>query len=439
MKTMQGPSPHAARWRAGFPILVGFGAVAILLGGLGYWAVKTQLAGAVIASGMVQVESNRQVVQHPEGGVVGEILARNGDWVDAGDTLLTFDDTLFLSELAIIEGQLTELMARKARLQAERDQLPEMTPPAALLVAAAENPETSEQLKGQVRLFRARRSTLKREREKLAEQVAQFTAEIKGVDAQLLSLQEELTLVSEELGDRESLFERGLIPVSQVSELRRDHARLRGAIGELTARVAQIRGSIAGVEIEILQLATRRGEVAITDLRDLEAREIELSQRRFALIERLSRLNVRTPVSGVVFDSQVFALQSVVRPGEPIMYVIPQDQPLVIAARVDPIDVDQVFMGQEAVLKFSGLDQRTTPEIAGLVTALSADAITDQATGQTYFGVELTPQENELTKLGDQALLPGMPVEVFIRTTDRTPLSYLTSPLMDYFDRAMRG
>ncbi|MEO1178662.1 MAG: HlyD family type I secretion periplasmic adaptor subunit [Pseudomonadota bacterium] len=436
---MQAATPQPNPWRARLPILVGFVAIAVLVGGLGYWAVRTQLAGAVIASGMVQVESNRQVIQHPDGGVVGEILARNGDWVDAGDTLLTFDDTLFRSELAIIDGQLSELMARKARLQAERDQLSEMSPPTSLLTAAANSPEVSEQVDGQFRLFRARRSTLAREAEKLEEQAAQFSAEIDGLEAQLESLQEELTLVSEELADRESLFERGLIPVSQVSELRRDRARLTGEIGELTARVAQVRGSIAGVEIEIIQLSTRRSEEAITDLRDLEAREIELSERKFALIEQLSRLNVRSPVSGVVFDSQVFALQSVVRPGEPIMYVIPQDQPLVIAARVDPIDVDQVFMGQEAVLKFSGLDQRTTPEISGLVTALSADAITDQATGQNYFDVELIPREDELTNLGDQVLLPGMPVEVFIRTTDRTPLSYLTSPLMDYFDRSMRG
>lgn len=434
---MQQPQPKP--WRAQFPILVGLLAIVVLVGGLGYWAVRTQLAGAVIASGMVQVESNRQVIQHPDGGVVGEILARNGDRVTAGQTLLTFDDTLFRSELTIIDGQLSELMARKARLQAERDQQPEMVPPPELLAAADSNPEVSEQLGGQFRLFNARRSTLASEAEKLSEQVAQFTAEIEGLDAQLMSLQEELTLVTEELTDRESLFERGLIPVSQVSELRRDRARLTGEIGELTARVAQVRGSIAGVEIEIIQLTTRRSEEAITDLRDLEAREIELSERKFALIEQLSRLNVRAPVGGVVFDSQVFALQSVVLPGEPIMYVIPQDQPLVIAARVEPIDVDQVFMGQKAVLKFSGLDQRTTPEIFGRVTALSADTITDRATGQNYFDVELTPSDGELAGLGDQVLLPGMPVEVFFRTTDQTPLSFLTSPLMDYFDRALKG
>ncbi|MEM9435133.1 MAG: HlyD family type I secretion periplasmic adaptor subunit [Pseudomonadota bacterium] len=439
MLSMKAAEPGPKAWRARLPILVGLAAVAVLVGGLGYWAVRTQLAGAVIAAGMVQVESNRQVIQHPDGGVVGQILARNGDLVAAGETLLVFDDTLFRSELAIIEGQLTELLARKARLQAERDQQQEMAPPEELILAAEVSEEVSEQLQGQIRLFEARRSTLAREAEKLAEQVAQFSAEIEGLDAQLASLEEELTLVSEELADRESLFERGLVPVSQVSGLRRDRARLTGEIGALTARVAQVRGSIAGVEIEIIQLSTRRSEEAITDLRDLEAREIELSERKFALIEQLSRLNVRSPVNGVVFDSQVFALQSVVRPGEPIMYVIPQDQPLVISARVDPIDVDQVFMGQQAMLRFSGLDQRTTPEISGLVTALSADAITDQATGLNYFGVELVPQEEELVHLGDQVLVPGMPVEVFIRTTDRTPLSYLTSPLMDYFNRAMRG
>jgi len=433
------PNGSPQKWHAGFPIVVGALALAVLLGGLGYWAVTTQLAGAVIASGQVEVESNRQVVQHPEGGVVGDILARNGDRVQAGDILIAFDDTLLRSELAIVNGQLTELLARKSRLQAERDQIDEMKPPAELLAAAAEDSDVQEQLDGQVRLFAARRSTLARESDKLTEQVAQFVAEIEGVQAQLSSLEEEHALVAAELEDRESLFERGIIPVSQVSDLRRDRARLTGEIGELTARVARVRGSIAGVEIEILQLSTRRSEEAITDLRDIEAREIELSERKFALIERLARLNIRAPVSGVVFDSQVFAVKSVVQPGQPILYVIPQDQPLLIAARVDPIDVDQVFMGQEAVLKFSGLDQKTTSEISGVVSALSADAIRDQSTGQNYFDVELSPIEGELAKLGDQPVVPGMPVEVFIRTTDRTPLSYLASPLMDYFNRALRG
>nr|MCU0855347.1 HlyD family efflux transporter periplasmic adaptor subunit [Paracoccaceae bacterium] len=167
-------------------------------------------------------------------------------------------------------------------------------------------------------------------------------------------------------------------------------------------------------------------------------REIELTERRLGLQERLSRLEVRAPVSGVVYGQQVFAVQSVVQAGAPIMYIIPQDRPLLVEARVPSVHVDEIQLGQEAVLRFTALDMRRTPEMTGIVTGISADVIVDERTGANFYEVQLIPREEDLPKLDGQVLLPGMPVEAFIRTEDRTPISYLTKPLTDYFNRAFR-
>lgn len=426
------------QWSAKGPLLIGSIALLVLVGVIGVWSVQARIAGAVIASGMVQVENNRQVLQHPQGGVVGELMVKDGDIVSAGEVLLRFDDTQLRSELAIIEGQLFELLARKARLQAERDGLDTLLPSDALLAEAADDPSVQDLIDGQQRLFEARADTLRQSAEQIAEQIAQAGNQINGADAQLDALETQKTLIEMELKDTRILFEKGLTPASRVSALQREQARLLGEIGNLTARVAQLRGQIADLSIQRIALTTRLREEAISTLRDQQFQEVELVQRRLSTLETLSRTDLRAPVGGVVYDSRVFALQSVVSPAEPIMYIIPQDQPMVISARIDPIHVDEVHVGQEASLRFAAFDQRMTPEVFGRVTKLSADVFTDQVTGVSYYQIELVPSEEDMLKLGGQALLPGMPVEAFIKTTDRSPLNYLTKPLADYFARAFR-
>lgn len=426
------------KWKASGPLLVGGIALLILVGVLGVWSVQARIAGAVIASGMIQVESNRQVLQHPQGGVVGELPVKDGDTVMAGDVVLRFDDTQLRSELAIIEGQLFELLARKARLQAERDgleALPELDP---LLADMVGTEAVQGLIEGQQRLFEARAATLQQSAEQIAEQIAQAENQIDGSAAQLAALETQKELIEIELTDNQSLFEKGLVPASRVSALQREQARLLGEIGSLTAGVAQLRGQIAALNIERIALTTRLREEAISTLRDSQFQEVELYQRRLSTLETLSRMVLRAPMAGVIYDSRIFALQSVVSPAEPIMFIIPQDQPMVVSARVDPIHVDQVHVGQEASLRFSAFDQRMTPEIFGQVTNLSADVFTDQATGMSYYEVELIPAEGEMEKLGGQTLLPGMPVEAFIKTAERSPLNYLAKPLTDYFTRAFR-
>ena len=425
-------------WSASMPLGIGFVALTILVGVIGVWSVKARIAGAVIASGMIQVENNRQVVQHPQGGVVGEILAKDGDTVAAGDVVLRLDDALLQSELSIIEGQLAEIRARKARLEAERDGLDAVMVPEALSVLAQTMPEVHNMIDGQLRLFEARNESLRREADQISEQIAQAHNQIDGTEAQLLALRTQKDLIAQELTNVRSLLEKGLAQASRVSSLQREEARLSGEIGNLAATIAQLRGQIAAFDIQRLKLDTVRREEANTTLSDLQYNEIELVERRLSAVETLSRMEIRSPVSGVIYGSQVFALQAVISPAAPIMYVIPQDQPLVVSARIESINIDQIHIGQEASLRFVAFEQRTTPELFGQVSQISADVFTDEATGQSYYKAELLPNEDELLKLGGQKLLPGMPVEAFIRTAERSPLSYLVKPLTDYFNRAFR-
>lgn len=432
---MSGAAKHKRVWSARAPLCVGFIALAMLVGVVGFWSITARIAGAVVSTGMIQVESNRQVIQHPQGGVVGEILAKDGDKVEAGDVVIRLDDTLLRSELAIIERQLAEIRARRARLTAERDGADTVTIPADLRKLGGEQ---LAMIEGQRRLFSARLESLVQEDRQLAEQIAQARNQITGTLARLTALARQKELIDSELKDVQSLFEKGLAQAARVSALEREQVGLLGSIGELEASVAQVRGQIAAFDIQRIRLQTTRRESAIEELRDLQYREIELSQRRSASLENLSRMEIRTPVSGVVYGSRVFALRAVLSPAEPIMYVIPQDQPLVVAARIEAIHIDQVHIGQDVSLRFTAFDQRFMPEIFGQVARLSADVFTDEITGITYYSADLLPHEGELSKLGQQELLPGMPVEAFIKTAERSPLSYLTKPLTDYFSRAFR-
>ena len=424
------------KYSAKLPITIGFAALSLLIFGVGAWSVRTEIAGAVIANGMIVVENNRQVVQHAEGGTVGRIDARDGDKVQAGDLLLRLDDTLLKSELSVAELQLVELRARRARLEAERDGSDEIAFPGDIM--GMDDQAATAQLEGQRKLFTARRETIERERTQIAERIEQTRNQIKGTDAQLeaLAIQEEL--ITDELTDQEELLKKGLVQAQRVSTLRREAARLAGEIGQLTADVAQFKGQIAAFEIENLQLDATRRESAITELRDIQFRELEIAEQRRSLLERLSRLEVRAPVSGVVYGSTVFAERAVIQPAEALLYVIPQDQPLIVSARVDAIHIDQIHIGQTATLRFSAFNQRLTPEVEGQVISVSADIFQDEVTGLNYYQVDLVPLEKELPLLEDQELVPGMPVEAFLRTDDRTPLSYLTKPLTDYFGRSFR-
>lgn len=427
------------RWSARAPVLIGFVGLFILVGGFGVWATQTQIAGAIIASGRIEVDQNRQVVQHPEGGVVAEIGVQEGDAVEAGDLLLQLDVTQLRSRLAIIESQLYEFMARRGRLSAERDDRPELTFDAELLRVSEERPQVAELIRGQQNLFEARIETTTRTREQLAERSAQTRNQIVGIEAQEASLARQLELIEQELESQQTLLDRGLAQASGVLALQRQAASLDGQLGELAASKAQAEQRITEIEIEVLRLGTTRREEAITRLRDLRTRELELIEQRQSLLADIERMQLRAPVSGIVYNMRVQTPRSVIRPADPVLFLIPQDRPLVIAARVDPIHIDQIVTGQAVNLRFSALDQRTTPELVGQVALVSADAFEDEALGASYYRAEIVLNPGEQEKLPEgQVLIPGMPVEAFIRTDDRSPLTYLVKPVMDYFNRAFR-
>jgi len=425
--------PNARR-----PLWIGGLATLVLVGGLGAWSALTNISGAVVAMGAVKVESERQVIQHPDGGVVGEILAREGDTVAAGDVVLRLDGTFLLLERAIVERQLLEIAARKARLIAERDGAEAIDESAIERFDNLDPDWVRGQTEGQKSLFDARRTALARELEQIEEQKIQIDNQIEGTMAQVAALETQLELVERNLENKQRLFEQGLLPINDLFEVQRDQAGLQGDIGRLTSQVAENRARISELAVQALRLTNSRREDAITRLRDLQYSEIELEERRLSLNEKLSRLEVRSPSDGVVFGSAVFAVRAVIQPGEPMMYVVPKGQPMQVSVQIDPVHIDQVFPGQPVSLRLNTYDRRTTPELPGEVLRVSPDALQDQATQMTYYEAIIRPDLSVLAELPDVELLPGMPVEAYLRTRDRTPLSYLLKPLAVYFDRAFR-
>jgi HlyD family secretion protein len=421
------------------PVVAGLVTLVVLVGGFGGWSVFSNLAGAIVTSGQLEVDRNRQIVQHLDGGVIAEILVDEGDLVAKGDVLIRLDSAVLESNLVITEGQLFEIIARRGRLVAERDEIDEVRFDPELIEIAKTKPEVADIVAGQNRLFEARRASMDQEVNQLGKRRIQISDQIAGLDAQKAALNTQLELISEELVNQQTLLDKGLAQASRVLSLRREQANLSGRVGGLSADKAQAYGRITEIDIEILKLGTGQREEAITQLRDLQYRELELAENRRATLEQLSRLDITAPVSGIVYGMQVVTPRSVLRAADPVLYLVPQDRPLVIAVQVQPIHVDQIHLGQEVTLRFSAFDQRETPELIGVVTQISADAFRDEGTHVAYYRAEIELTEGEQARLPDNAtLIPGMPVEAFIRTADQAPIFYLVKPLTDYFTRAFR-
>ena len=423
------------RWSTTGPMTLGLIALLVLVGGFGTWAVMAQITGAVIASGQIEVNRNRQVIQHPDGGVVDVILVQEGDAVVKGDTLIRLDASLLKSELAVVEGQLFEIIAPRGRLEAERDGETALT----FNPLLSDVPQGPSLIAGQTRLFDARLESNMRAIEQLQQQRAQISSQISGIAAQQTALATQSDLIQQELTDQQTLLRQQLIQASRVLALQRQEANLLGRVGELTASAAQAAERRTEIEIQILTLASTRREEAITRLRDLQYNELELSERSRTLRQRLGRLDLRAPVSGIVYGMQVFAEQSVISGAEPVMFLVPQDRPLVIATKVQPTDIDQIHLGQDVTLRFSAFDQRRTPELMGTVTLVSADIFLDDSTQVSYYQAQVQLNEGEAEKLPEgMVLIPGMRVEAFVRTADRSPMDYLLKPLAEYFAKAFR-
>ncbi len=409
-----------------------------LVFGVGGWAYSTEISGAVVATGQVIAESNVKKVQHATGGIVGDIFVSDGALVKEGDLLIRLDDTMPRANLAIINGNLRENTVRHARLQAERDELatiaysPEVK-------SWARDPEGAKLLESETRLFDLRRTSRLGQKSQLAERAAQSREEIDGLAIQAAAKKREVEVMGKELEGTRSLWAKNLIPISRVTVIERDAIRTEGEAGRLISSIAQAKGKISEIQLQILQVDQEfRSEVA-RELRDVQAKIVELSERRVAAEDQLNRIEVRSPQDGYVHQLQVFAKGAVLAAGGPIMSIVPSSDKMAIEARVPVHQIDQVKIGSLATYRLTSLNQRTTPELKGEVYRISADAETDQRTGATYYTVRVNVADAELERLGSSVrLIPGMPAEVFIRTDDRTVLSYLVKPISDQMMRAMR-
>ena len=419
-------------------LLLGYAGLFFLVFGLGAWGAATKISGAIIAPGAIEVEGNRQVVQHLSGGVISAIEARDGDSVEEGQILVRLEGSQLSAELGIVEGQWFEILARKSRLSAERDGLEEIVFDAELVERAEIAPDLADLMAAQRQQFESRQKLREEESSQLGERKIQITNQIAGLESLQAANAQQIDLLTQEIASQEELLRQGLTQMTRVLTPQRELARLRGTDGQVEATIAENRGRIAEIEIERVRLVSELREEAIGELRDLEFREIELRERRRSLLDQIDRLELRAPVAGIVYGSTADTLRGVIRPAEPVMYIVPKDIPLIVRTRVEAIHIDQVFIGQHATLRFSAFDMRTTPEVDGHVTALSADVFEDQNTGMRYYRADIQVDPGMQEKLGNKILLPGMPVEAFVTTAERSPLRHFVKPFTDYFNRAFR-
>jgi HlyD family secretion protein len=418
-------------------LLVGLSVVILLAGGLGGWASTAQISGALIAPGSIVVESSVKKVQHPTGGVVGEVRAHDGDLVKAGDVVVRLDDTVTKASLAIVTKNLDGLWARAARLEAEQRGLDKITFPP-MLTDRASDPEVKAVMASESKLFEVRVNGRSGQKAQLRERIVQLNEEIAGLAAQEKAKDQEIELVQKELTGVSDLYDKHLVQLSRLTTLQRDAARLSGERAQYIASRAQAKGKITETELQIIQVDKDVVSDVSKDLRETNDKIGEFVERKVTAEDQLRRVDIRAPQDGMVLQSSVHTVGGVITAGDAIMLIVPQADDLQVEAKVNPQDIDKLQVGQKTLLRLSAFNQRTTPELNGVVTRVSPDVTTDQRTGQSYYTIRVSMPPEEVARLGDVKLIPGMPAEAFVQTGERTLLSYLIKPLNDQLMRAFR-
>ncbi|MGR9173799.1 HlyD family type I secretion periplasmic adaptor subunit [Rhizobium sp. KDH_Rht_773_N] len=418
-------------------LMVGVIASLAMVGGAGAWAAVTNLAGAVVAPGHFVVDSYVKKVQHPKGGVVGEILVREGDKVRAGDVLMRLDATQTRANLAIVTKRLNELAARLARLEAERDDRNAIIFPDWLL-ANDGDAEVAAAIHSESRLFQSRREAREGQKAQLNQRIEQFEHEIAGLKAQEVAYAEGIEVLNTEISALNRLREQGIVSDQRLNGLKTQAATFGGERGEKIAFQAQSAGRITETRLQILQIdQDLRTEVG-RELREVQAQIGEYVERRVAAEDELKRIDIVAPQSGIVHQLAVHTLGGVISPADPIMLIVPEGDDLALEVQIAPKDVDQIQIGHAALLRMTAFNLRTTPELNGFVSRIAADLTTDERSGQSYYLVRVAIPQAEKEKLKNLTLVPGMPAEVMIKTGERTALSYLVKPLSDQIFRAFR-
>ena len=436
-RLLSAAAPVSLRESINRHLFVGGLVVFLLAGGVGGWAATTQLAGALIAQGSIVVDSNVKKVQHPTGGIVGKLFVRDGDHVKAGDILVQLDETVMRANLAIVTKGLDQLMARKSRLEAERDGAAAIIFPTEL-TAHADNPDANDAIDSERKLFALRRTARLGQKAQLQQRIEQLGQEVSGIVAQQAAKAQEIELINRELTGVRDLYSKNLVQLTRLTQLERDAARLAGERAQLAAAAAQTEGKISEIRLQIIQIDRDLSSEVAKELRDIDGKIGEFVERKVTAEDQLRRTDIRAPQTGTVFQTTVHTVGGVITAGEPIMLIVPDADKLQVEARVRPEDIDQLKIGQPAVLRFSAFNMRTTPEINGAITRVSADTTVDQRTGQSYYTIRVALPADTAKQLGDVKLLPGMPVETFVQTGERTVISYLMKPLRDQFMRSFR-
>jgi HlyD family secretion protein len=418
-------------------LIIGLAVVMVLAGGLGGWASTQEISGALIAPGQIVVESNVKKVQHPTGGVVGDLRAHDGDVVKAGDIVVRLDDTVTKANLAIVTKNLDAALARAARLEAEQRGLDRIrfSPQ---LTERAGDPDVISVMASESKLFDVRVNGRIGQKAQLRERITQLNEEIAGLTAQETAKDQEIALVEKELSGVKQLYDQHLVQISRLTTLQRDAARLNGERAQYVASRAQAKGKITETELQIIQVDKDMVSEVSKDLRETNDKIGEFVERKVTAEDQLRRVDIRAPQNGIVVQSTVHTVGGVITAGDAIMLIVPQADDLQVEAKVNPQDIDKLQIGQKTLLRLSAFNQRTTPELNGVVTRVSADVTADQRTGQSYYTIRVSMPAAEIARLGDVKLIPGMPVEAFVQTGDRTMMSYLMKPLSDQLMRAFR-
>ena len=417
--------------------LLGYGSLVAMLAVFGAWTAFANLSGAVIAPATIVAESYSKKVQHREGGNVLKILVKDGDDVKAGQDLVLLDPTEIKAELGIVTNQLNELSIKKVRLSSQRDGSAKLDLPLSMQ-ASVEDPVVLEIMTGQRHLLESTLQTATSKKDQLKEQLGQLKDQIRGIGSQISSSKKQMTLISSELANLRKLQQQGLVPVSRVSAMDREAARLDGELGQLAATKAAAEAKIGEVKLQVIQVDEDVRNQALLELRDVDAKIAELEQRKVTAAARLSRMSIKAPITGTIYQLAVHTDGGVVAPGETLMMIVPEADDLVLQAQVAPNDIDNVHLGQGAQIRFTAFNSRITPEILAEVTQVAADTSRADAQSAPFYAIRLTISAAELAKLGDNKLKPGMSAEAFIQTESRSPFSYLIQPLMDQFSHAMR-
>ncbi len=412
--------------------------VLVLGGGVGGWAMVQEISGAVIASGVIVVEGKAKRVQHQDGGIVQSISVQDGDLVKAGEVLVYLDDTVVQANLAMITGELGELTAQKSRLVAERDEKNDLVYPQALRGTGMKDPNIARSLSGQRALKKARASVLIGRKGQFKEQISQLEEQIEGFEVQRDAKSENIRLIDERLTVLEPLLPKGLVTASEITAFKRDRAELSGDRGELIAQIAQTHETVSERQLQIIQLEEEFRSQVLEDLHEVRARMTQLQEEKISALDKLQRVEIRAPRTGFIHQLNVHTIGGVVSAGETLMLIVPHEDNLIVEARLQPTDVDQVEQGLTAIVRFPGFHQRTTPELFAQVSTISPDLTHDDMAGTSYYIARLAIPEKELPKLEGKTLLPGMPVEAFIQTNERTVMSYLVKPLEDHLAHAFK-